>query len=65
MLEEYGPNNKYIEGPDNYAADALSRLPLINSDVEEKEITNKHFCWKLLCQKIKEQHNPTIITNNR
>ena len=44
MLEEYGPNNKYIKGPDNYAADSLSRLPLINSDVEEKEITNKHFC---------------------
>ena len=30
MLEEYGPEIKYIKGPDNDAADAVSRLPLIS-----------------------------------
>ena len=39
MSEEYGPVIKYIEGPDNDAADTLCRLPLSKSDVEESEIT--------------------------
>ena len=39
ILEEYSPEIKYIKGPDNYAADALSRLPLINSDIRESDIT--------------------------
>ena len=34
MLEEYGTEIKYIKGTDNDAADALIRLPLINSDVK-------------------------------
>ena len=38
MLEEYGPKIKYIKGPDNDAADALSRLLLINSDVRISEL---------------------------
>ena len=38
MLEEYGPIIKQIKGPDNYAADALGRIPLIESDVTEREI---------------------------
>ena len=29
MLEEYGPKIKYIKGPDNYAAEAFSRLLLV------------------------------------
>ena len=29
---------KYIKGPENYAADTLSGLPLINSDVTESDI---------------------------
>ena len=33
MLEEYGPEIKYIKEPDNDAADPLSGLPLITSDV--------------------------------
>ena len=33
MLEEYVPDIKYTKGHDNDTADALSRLPLINSDV--------------------------------
>ena len=35
MLEEYGLEIKYIKGTDNDAADALSRLLLIHSDVTE------------------------------
>ena len=39
MLEEYGPEIKYIKRPDNDTADALSRLLLINSDVTDSDIT--------------------------
>ena len=42
MLEEYGPDIKYIKGTDNDAAEALSRLPLINYDVTENEITREN-----------------------
>ena len=38
MLEQYGPEIKYITGPDNDAADALSRLSLIKSDITERDI---------------------------
>ena len=36
MLEEYGPEIKYIEAPDNCVGGALNRLPLINSDLAPK-----------------------------
>ena len=39
MLEEYGPEIKYFKGPDDDAADALSRPPLINSDMTERDVT--------------------------
>ena len=42
MLKYYGPNIKYIKGPDNDAADALSRLPLITSDTKESDITREY-----------------------
>ena len=42
MLEEYGPEIKYIKGIDNDAADALSMLPLFNSDMTEIEVTREH-----------------------
>ena len=41
MLEEYGSEIKYINVPDNDASDALSRLPLINSDVTESNVTRE------------------------
>ena len=41
MLEEYGPEIKYIEVPDNCVGGALNRLPLINSDITESKITRK------------------------
>ena len=41
MLEEYGDEIKYIKGPDNNAADSLSRLPLINYDITESTVTKK------------------------
>ena len=34
LLEEYGSNIKYIKMSDNDAAGALSRIPLIKSDVK-------------------------------
>ena len=42
MLEEYVPDIKYIKGPDNDSADALSRLSLINSGVTESDISREH-----------------------
>ena len=42
MLEEYGPEIKYIKGSDNDAEDPLSRLPLLNSDVTESDTTRKN-----------------------
>ena len=41
MLEEYGPEIKYTKGTDNDAVDALSRLPSINSDITESNITRE------------------------
>ena len=35
VLEEYGPEIRYIKGEKNIAADALSRLPL-QDDVKEE-----------------------------
>ena len=52
MLEEYGPEIKYIKGPDNDAADALRRLMLINSDVTESDVTRgnleERYCFDQL-----------------
>ena len=42
ILEEYGPKILYIKGTDNEAADDLSRLTLISSDVKERKITRDH-----------------------
>ena len=39
MVDEYGPEIKYIKVPDNNAADAWSRLPLIKSDIVEINVT--------------------------
>ena len=39
MLEEYSPEIKYIKGPDNDASYALGRLPLIDYDVIESNVT--------------------------
>ena len=39
LLEEYVPNIKYIKGPDNDAAETLSRLTSIKYDVKDSEIT--------------------------
>jgi hypothetical protein len=34
ILEEYGPDIRYIKGEENCAADALSRLPTTDTDQE-------------------------------
>ena len=41
MLEEYRPEIKYIKGPDNDTSDAVSRMPLLNYDVTESNITRE------------------------
>ena len=40
-LEEYSPDIEYIKGPENEAADALSRLPKILNNLEQEEGTNQ------------------------
>ena len=37
------PGIKYIKGTDNDAADALSRMPLISSDVEDSNIKGGNY----------------------
>ena len=39
MFKWYAPTIKYIKFPDNDAADALSSLPLVNSDVKYIKIS--------------------------
>ena len=46
------PRNKNIKGPDNDATDALSMLPLINSDVKESNITREHLLKNYCVKKI-------------
>ena len=41
MWEKYRPIIKHIKGTYNYSADTLIRLPLINSDIIESEITRE------------------------
>ena len=47
LLEEYGPDIKYIKGTDNDAADDLIRLPLIKYGVKERVITREKY-WKAI-----------------
>ena len=52
MLKEYGPEVKYIKGPDNDSAGALSRLPLMNYDVIERKITREHLAERYCVDKL-------------
>ena len=47
MLEEYRPIIKFIVSPDNYAEDALSRMPLIRYNFIERKITGGEVIWEL------------------
>ena len=60
MLEEYGPEIKYIKGPDDDTADALSRMLLTDSDVEEKEITWKHLSESCCVEKLDSNKLPLL-----
>ena len=44
LIEEFGPTIKYIEGPKNIVADALSRLDLISwpSDLQDMADCYRH-----------------------
>ena len=37
ILEEYGPDLRYIKGEDNIVADALSRLDMVDTEVQQHE----------------------------
>jgi ATP-dependent exoDNAse (exonuclease V) beta subunit len=39
FIEEYSPNLHYIKGTENVAADALSRLGILNSPMNEEHFT--------------------------
>ena len=40
LIEEFGPEFKYIKGESNIIADALSRLPINDNSIPEEELTN-------------------------
>ena len=56
LLEEYGPTIKYIKGLDNDAADALSRLPLLDSAEAESEITKEMLAESYSVDKLDVTH---------
>ena len=51
-MEEYSPKILCIKGTDNEAADALSRLILINSDVKKKQITRENLSERYCVSKL-------------
>ena len=58
-----------MKGRDNCTADALSRLPLINSDVTESNITREHLAESYCVNKLDKDTFPityqTIEKNQR
>ena len=50
-LEEYIPGIKYTKGSDNDAADALSRLQLINYGEEERDVTREYLAERYCVKK--------------
>ena len=50
IIEEYGPKVVYILGPNNVAADALSRLPTVDKvpieNILSKDVEKKYACTK-------------------
>ena len=52
MLEECCSEIKYIKEPGNGAADALSRLMLINSCIKEKDTTTGHLSESYCVEKL-------------
>ena len=51
-VERIGPEIKYIKGPDNGAADDLSGITLINSDVKESSITRENITESYFAKKL-------------
>ena len=43
ILEEFGPELKYIKGEDNIVADALSRLDMMSAEAFTDKYTEEHF----------------------
>jgi hypothetical protein len=39
FIEEYSPDLRYIKGTENSAADALSRLEILNTPMDEAHFT--------------------------
>ena len=42
IIEEYGPEIKYIPGQENVVADGFSRLSMINTDMNVHELYDVH-----------------------
>ena len=42
IIGEYGPETKYIPGPENLVVDALSRLPIVDKEINTKEFFACH-----------------------
>ena len=60
FLDECRPIIKYIKGTDNYAADNLIRLPLINSDVTEGKTTREKLGDSYCVDKLDDNTLPLI-----
>ena len=69
MWEKYRPIIKHIKGTYNYWADTLIRLPLINSDIIEIEITREILANSYSVHKLDNNTLPLtyqkIATNQR
>ena len=46
IIEEYGPEIKFIHGPENVVAYALSRLPMVKEEAKTKELLTRHIVRK-------------------
>ena len=58
MLKEYGPDIKYIKGPDNDAANTLIRMVLITTEVTESDITREHLPDSYCVEKLDSEKLP-------
>ena len=43
VIKEYEPDIKYISGPDNFIADALSQLPIVDENIDDKKTYARQF----------------------
>ena len=56
-VEEYSPELLYVPGEDNQAADALSRLPMLESDQDNTQLSME-VCAELFASQHDTNNNP-------